>query len=117
MLGFYPNDKLLNKLNEYDLYLMTSYTESFGLVLIESMSRSLCCIAFDSANGAKNLLKDNNGILIKERNKEEFAKKIIDLLNNKDELNKITQTGYNYSLRYDIKNVQKQWLDLFEQIK
>lgn len=117
LLGFYPNDKLLNKLNEYDLYLMTSYTESFGLVLIESMSRSLCCIAFDSANGAKNLLKDNNGILIKERNKEEFAKKIIDLLNNKDELNKITQTGYNYSLRYDIKNVQKQWLDLFGQIK
>ena len=117
LLGFYPNDKLLNKLDEYDLYLMTSYTESFGLVLIESMSRSLCCLAFDSANGAKNLLKDGNGILIKERNKEEYAKAIINLLNNKDKLNKISQDGYNYSLQYDIKNVKEQWLELFDNIK
>lgn len=116
LLGFYPNNKLLNKLNEYDLYVMTSYTESFGLVLIEAMSRSLGCIAFDSANGAKTLLKDDNGVLVKGRNKEEFANKIISLLKDVNELNRISKSGYNYSLQFSMENVKKLWFDFFKQI-
>lgn len=112
--GFCEYNLLLEKMQQYDLYVMTSYTESFGLVLIEAMSRSLPCIAFDDANGAKHLLKNGNGILIRNRNKEEFAKEISALLKNINNLNKISLKGYNSAKKYDIKEVKKEWLDLLK---
>ena len=114
LCGFCEYDTLLNKMSDYDIYAMTSYTESFGLVLIEAMSRSLPCIAFDDANGAKNLLAENNGILISNRDKIAYANKIISLLKNIDNLNKQSLNGYNSCKKYEISTVQKQWLKLLK---
>ena len=48
---------------------MTSYTESFGIVLIEAMSHGIPCIAFDSAEGAREIINSGeNGYLINNRN-------------------------------------------------
>ena len=38
---------------------MTSYTESFGIVLIEAMSHGIPCLAFTSAEGANDLITNN----------------------------------------------------------
>ena len=51
------------------LYVMTSLTESFGLVLIEANSYGIPCIAFDSASGAKQII-ENKELLISNRDKE-----------------------------------------------
>lgn len=112
LCGFCSFDKLSNKLGNYDLYLMTSYTESFGLVLIEAMSNSLACIGFDSASGVRKLLKDGNGILISNRDKEKYAKYIINLLNNLDEINNLSKRGYESTKKYDIKIVKQKWIEL-----
>lgn len=116
LCGFCEHDKLLNILNEYDLYLMTSYTESFGLVLLEAMSQSVPCIGFDSANGAKQLLSDGNGILVSNRNKEKYAKEVIKLLNDKNKINIISKKAHNYVKKYDIKLVKKNWLSLLKKL-
>ena len=99
-------------LKKYDLYVMTSYTESFGLVLVEAMSMSLSCIAFDSANGAKNLLSNGKGVLVKNRDKEEYAKEVMKILNDINLLNKISKQGYDSLNVYSINNVKKKWIEL-----
>ena len=44
------------------LYVMTSYTEAYGIVLIESMKYGVPCIAFDCASGPRELInKDIDG--------------------------------------------------------
>ena len=96
------------------LYVMTSHSESFGIVLIEAMSYKVPCIAFDSANGAVELLKNNTGILIKNRNKEKMADEIIKLLDNKEELKKYSDKGYNECKKYLIDNVKKEWLSILQ---
>lgn len=48
------------------------------------MSYGLPCIAFDTSDGAKELLKNNVGILVKDRNKEKMAEEIIKELKNKN---------------------------------
>lgn len=124
----YLNNKIRNKvselnLNEYvvmpgfindqskyyldsSIYVMTSFTEAFGLVLIESMSYGVPCVAFDTASGARELLK-NNGILIKDRDKEKMANEIISLINNKDRLIKL-QKKINIST-FEEKSVKYEW--------
>ena len=57
---------------------MSSLTESFGLVLIEASSFGLPCIAFSSANGACEIIKDNwDGYLIENRDKEKWLRELL----------------------------------------
>lgn len=94
------------------LFVMTSYTESFGLILIEAMSYKIPCISYDSADGARELLKDNNGILVKNRNKDDMVKKIIALLKDDNKLKKLSLKGYSSCQRYLLNNVTDDWLNL-----
>ena len=67
--GFQGKDYIDKILNNSSIYIMTSYTESFGIVLIEAMSHGVPCIAFDSAEGAREIINSgDNGYLIKNRN-------------------------------------------------
>lgn len=80
----YINEQLLNS----SVYVMTSHTESFGLVLIEAMSHGIPCLAYTSAQGANEIIEDGkNGYLISDRNDEEMEKKI-DLLIEDEKLRK-----------------------------
>ena len=47
--GFQGKEYIDKLMDDSSIYLMTSYTESFGIVLIEAMSHGLPCIAYDSA--------------------------------------------------------------------
>lgn len=109
MPGFISSSDHSKYYLDSSLYVMTSFTEAFGLVLIEAMSYGVPCIAFDSASGAKEIL-DNMGILITNRNKENMAKEILRLLNNKEELNKL-QDKIDIS-NYEEKIVKSKWIEV-----
>ena len=104
----------LNKLYEKSsLYLMTSYTESFGLVLIEAMSHGIPVIAFSCAEGAKELINNGvNGYLINNRNEHEMADKAVKLLNNPDKLKELGKNARTTALKYSKDEVKKMWIKL-----
>ena len=105
-------DKLLNKSS---IYIMTSHTESFGIVLIEAMSHGVPCIAFSSAEGAKEIIDSGkNGYLIKNRNHTAMIKKIKDLIKNKETRQKIGNSARNSVKKYTSEEVKQQWHNLIE---
>lgn len=112
LLGSIPSKEVYTEMQNSKLYIMSSHTESFGIVLIEAMANSLPCIAFDSANGAKYLLSNDNGILIKERDKNKMAKKIIELINNEEKYNDYSKKGYQSCKKYSIENIKNKWIKL-----
>lgn len=114
LCGFCNSNEVEEYMNKANIYLMSSYTESFGIVLIEAMSHSLPCIAFDSANGAKNLLNNDNGILIPNRDKNLMAEKIIKLLKDNNYINIISNNGYIYCQQFLAKNIKNKWLNLLK---
>lgn len=114
LTGYVPKAKIGDYYLKSKLYVMTSHTESFGLVLLEAMSYGIPCIAFDSADGAKELLSNNTGVLIENRNKELMAKAIIKLLNNQDELMKMAKTSSTFVKNYLPNNVKDKWLDILK---
>ena len=113
--GFQNKDYIDKMLHESSIYVMTSFTESFGIVLLEAMSHGLPCIAFDSAEGARDLINSGmNGYLIKNRSYAAMIKKIEDLMNDKDVRKKIGMAGRKSIRIYTSEIVGEQWYNLIE---
>ena len=115
LLGYKNSNELSKLYNESSVYVMTSFSESFGIVLLEAQSHKLPCTAFDSAAGAKELIhNDIDGYLIKNRDKEEMANKIIDLINDKDKRVELGENALDNSKKYLSNNIKQKWVDIFE---
>ncbi len=113
--GFRDKDYIDKMLHQASLYVMTSYTESFGIVLLEAMSHGIPCVAFSSAEGAKEIISSGkNGYLIKNRNATAMIKKIEDLMK-KDDIRKQMGKDARKSIKQYTKEVVKEdWYNLLE---
>ena len=113
--GYLKRKELLELLTKSSVYVMTSFTESFGIVLIEAMSTGIPCLAFTSAEGANDLItNDYNGYLIEDRNKDEMVNKIEELINNRDKRYSLGKNARSFSLNFSSNTIKKQWLDLLK---
>lgn len=113
MPGYLDFEELNKLYEETSLYLMTSYTESFGLVLIEAMSHGIPVIAFSCAEGARELINNGvNGYLINNRNEHEMADRAVKLLNNPDKLKELGENARTTALKYSKDEVKKMWIKL-----
>ena len=113
--GFRKKDYIDKMLQSSSIYLMTSYTESFGIVLIEAMSHGLPCIAFSSAEGARELIDSGrNGYLINNRNREAYIKKVEDLMEDREIRKSIGLEGRKSIRKYSGEEVVKDWYNLIE---
>ena len=113
--GFQHKEYIDVLLHKASLYVMTSYTESFGIVLLEAMSHGLPCIAFSSAEGAREIITSGkNGYLIKNRNHGVMIKKIEDLMK-KDDIRKQMGKEARKSINpYTKEVVSEEWYKLLE---
>jgi glycosyltransferase involved in cell wall biosynthesis len=109
MHGFKEKKELNEIYKNNSIYVMTSYKESFGLVLIEAMSFGIPCIAFDSAKGPLEIIDNKTGFIIKNRNKEEMANKIFELIENKDLRKKLGNNARGKSILYDKDKTKEEW--------
>ena len=115
MHGYLKKKDLNEVFHESSIYLMTSYTESFGIVLIEAMSHGIPCIAFDSAEGANDLItNDYNGYLIPDRDFDKMIEKLNLLATNKEKRKELGMNARSFSLKYSGDNIKKQWLELLK---
>ena len=113
--GFQNKDYIDKILHDSSIYVMTSYTESFGIVLLEAMSHGLPCIAFDSAEGARDLIDSGmNGYLIKNRSYVAMIKKIEDLMGSRETRKRVGMAGRNSIKKYTSEVVSEQWYNLIE---
>ena len=113
--GFRDKNYIDKMLNKASVYVMTSYTESFGIVLIEAMSHGLPCIAFSSAEGAREIITSGkNGYLIKNRNYKAMIKKIEDLMKDREVRKTIGRESRKSIKKYTTDVVEQQWIKLLE---
>ena len=114
--GFKKYTFIKDYLKNSSLYLMTSFEESFGLVVIEAMSYGIPCIAFDSAKGVLDVINENNGYLISNRDIELYTKTILEYfeLSSKDR-KKISTEARLTATKYSFDNVQKEWLKFIKE--
>ena len=113
--GFRNKDYIDELLNSSSIYLMTSLTESFGIVIIEAMSHGLPCIAFDSAEGARELIREGeNGYLVADRNKDNYIRKIVNLIEDKNLRDKMGKVAYSSVQPFTGEEVIKLWHEILK---
>ncbi len=110
LCGFKTREELDKLYLNSSIYVMTSHTESFGLVLVEAENYGLPIVVFDSAQGAHEIVENKrNGYFVQNRDKNEMAHKIIELIKNKDLRKKMGQEGKKMAKKYDKKIVSELW--------
>lgn len=113
--GFQSKEYIDKVLNKSSLYIMTSFTESFGIVLLEAMSHGIPCLAFSSAEGAREIISSGkNGYIIKNRNAQAMIKKIEDLMKKEEIRKKMGKEARKSIQRYTKEVVQEDWYNLLE---
>lgn len=111
--GFQNKDYIAKVFKNSSIYVMTSFTESFGIVLIEAMSYGIPCVAFDSAEGAREIIDSgSNGLLVKSRSFLAMVRAIEKLMNNKEMRIKFGNQARNDSKKYTSSVVSEYWFDL-----
>ena len=114
--GFQNKEYIDRMMQDSSIYLMTSHTESFGIVLIEAMSHGLPCIAMDSAEGAREIIHSGeNGYLIKNRNYDIMVKKICDLIKDRDERVRLGDNARKSVEKFTSEAVGEEWFTLIEE--
>lgn len=113
--GFQSHAYIEELMKHSSIYLMTSFTESFGLVLIEAMNAGIPCLSFDSAEGAQELIQnDSNGYLVQNRNLDEMTDKIIYLFQNPEVIQRLGRNAKNFSLNFLPDSIKMMWLQILK---
>ena len=97
-MGFQPNPFLL--ITQSDIILLPSLFESFGLVFIEAFALKTPVIAFDMPAGNEIIDNNETGLLIPVFDIKMLAEKMIYLLENPREREKISLNAYKRFVEY-----------------
>ena len=98
-----------------DVFVLTSKSESFSLVLCEAMNYGLPCVAFDVDVGPREIIKDNvTGFLIGNRNIDGMISKISSLLDDKNLRYNMGQESFNSIKSFYPYHIVKKWDQLFD---
>jgi glycosyltransferase involved in cell wall biosynthesis len=106
----------LREYRKSTLSLLTSKYEGFGLVLLESLSQGCPTIAYDIKYGPSDIIENGkNGFLVENYNRQEMARKIIEVLQDKG-LQKRLNAGAIKSIdRFTEKEYLDNWVRLLNQ--
>ncbi len=104
---------LLEILSQHSMYVMSSNTECFPMVLLESLSVGLPIISFDCPTGPRNIITMNqDGFLVENQNYESLAEKIVFLIQNTPIRKEMGSKAKTNSLRFSTPIVMKLWQNL-----
>lgn len=109
MTGWLSQDEIKKYYYNSCLFVMTSKTEAFGLVLAEAMSYGVPCVAFSRASGARAQITNSNGVLIKDNSPITMANKIIKLLEHPETIKKYQDNINKTIQQYSTENIKKLW--------
>lgn len=113
LLGFLDQNEISKYLVKSKLFCMTSTTEGLPMVLLEAMSHGVPCIAYETKSGVKDIIDNNeNGIIIYNRNEEEYINKLNLLMNDKKLLKNMSEKALKKAKSFSEKEIVKRWVNI-----
>ena len=114
-MGKLSEEEINSELLKSDIFVLTSKSESFSLVLCEAMNYGLACVAFDVDVGPREIIENSvTGFLIQDRNIELMIEKISILLDDINLLKKMSNKATISVKKYHSSNVINKWIKIFD---
>lgn len=115
LTGKLNENEINNEFLKSDIFVLTSKSESFSLVLCEAMNYGVPCVAFDVDVGPREIIKNSvNGFLIEDRNIDLMIKKIDELLSNNDIRKKMGIDAKKKASQYYPDKILDKWVDILK---
>jgi len=113
-VGRVPNSKIGEILNTSDIFINPSNKDNMPLSLFEALACGLAVIS-TNVGGIPDYITDGiNGFLIEPNNKEQLTNKILYVLNNQAEVQKIIDNGYQTFEKLTLRNLKSEYLKLYQ---
>ena len=112
-----PTAKIYEEYCQSDIYVLSSRHEGMGMALIEAMSCSIPCIAFDCKYGPAEIISDKEtGLLVEDGNVRELAKTMLWLIDHKEERQRIGNAARESSKKFCKDIIMQNWVKLFDRL-
>jgi L-malate glycosyltransferase len=115
LFGQIPREKVLQLLDNTDIFVLPSFPESFGVVFLEAMAKKNAVIGIRDS-GVCGLFREGEEILIAERNVTSLKKLLNNIVNDDQLRNKLADLGYNaVKSAYCIDHISNKYKKLYDE--
>jgi glycosyltransferase involved in cell wall biosynthesis len=112
-----PVKNISEKYLSSSIYIMTSRSEGFPMVLLEAMASGLPCVAYDCPCGPRAIIDEGkNGFLIEDGNVDSFVQKLELLIEDEKLRLEMGKNAQESVKKYDLESIMQQWKSLFESL-
>lgn len=87
LIGLISREEVINQLDNCDVFVLPSHYETFGVVLIEALSRGVPVVS-TYCGGPECIVNESNGILVTPKNVEDLAQAMLKMYHEYDNYNK-----------------------------
>lgn len=113
LLGALSNLQVRNLMQKAKVYCLSSYTEGFPLVLLESLNNGLPQVAFDVRVGPRNLIANGiTGYLINDNDSISYSAKIVELFEDQTKWEMMSNASKERAVLFSENNVIDKWIQI-----
>jgi glycosyltransferase involved in cell wall biosynthesis len=108
------DSNLENKYLNSSIFVLSSRSEAFPMVLLEAMAHGVPCISFNCPSGPADIITHNvDGLLVEKENTEKLADAISFLITNEEMRKKMGEKAVENVQRFSPENIYELWKQLF----
>ncbi|AZA78927.1 glycosyltransferase family 4 protein [Chryseobacterium sp. G0186] len=109
LLGPKTPKEVSQLLKKSKIFIFTSLSEAFGLVLVEAMFCSNAIISYDCEFGPSDIINEKNGFLIPLHNRKMFAEKLELLIHDEELLHNLMKSSFEESKKWRKEAILEEW--------
>ena len=113
---FGRSNDVINIMRCHKLFVLSSRTEGFPMVITEAMTQGLPCVSFERLSSPI-IIDGIDGILVENGNVDKLAKSMYELISNNDYRYQLGLESIKNVSRFSSENVAKRWEELFNTLK
>ncbi|EOU1912466.1 glycosyltransferase family 4 protein [Clostridium perfringens] len=115
VVGWVDGEKKENIIKESKIFIMPSHVESFGIAAVEAMNYGNVIVCSD-VGGLPEIVKSENGYVVKNNSIEEYCKVLNHLIKNNNEMREISQRNIKKSEEFSLEKMFSNLIKEYENL-